>query len=135
MTSFLDLEDVAVSRLSNDDTPVVELTHATIRKDKIVLVLIDMESHEAPAQRRMKHAQKVGRGAYVAIDGFEISGTAHLALHSTADKTTFSADLKTFFPLTDAVVSFADSDRSTVRAGVALVNKDHLALFHLARPG
>jgi hypothetical protein len=103
-----------------------------VRRSNIVLALLS-DQHEAPQRRQYSYVEKKARPVVIVAGGFVIEGD--LQFRGNYDPVAVvNAELQSFFPVTNAVVSYPSGFRNPMRAPVAIVNKQFLFALHIGDP-
>jgi hypothetical protein len=103
-----------------------------IRRSNLVLAMLT-EQHEAPQRRQYSYVEKKARPVVVIAGSYLIEGD--LQFRGKYDPVAVvNAELQSFFPVTNAVISHSSSNRPPMRAPVAIVNKQCLWALHIGDP-
>ena len=131
ITDFLHLEGVSVVRVGEPDVTLHESSSMTINKEAVVAAVLTTEEHEAPKSRVSHRAPKAPQRVFICAEGIEVEGFVHLNRVYDDPTEAMSLELKKFFAVTDARISFPAVDDEPVEAPVALVNRNLLTALAL----
>lgn len=119
-SSFIQLQNVTISRASEQNPAEEELREVLLPKPMIDLMVILSDAHEAPQKRRNCLVRKTGFDTFVVAAGHTVRGTLHLPLQTTDALRVITTLVDDFFALTDATVTSQSGHR--IQAGVVLVH-------------
>jgi hypothetical protein len=126
-SQFTKLTDATLQAFG--ETPAVQLPEATIPKPRIVVCALTATAHEAPDKRRFAFVEKRKHKAFVMAQNYEIRGI--LSLKGPAEAVgALGQELNSYFPLTDATIRHAPSNR-VLKVMVAIVNKQFVSMLQL----
>lgn len=128
---FLEIHEVEVLRKNRNVRGQV-LSHATVRKSHVGLVLRTETTHEAPGKRRNTWIAKMEHKACVVVLGYDVIGTCHLRGVSDA-RYLLQHELGLFFPLTQAAAVYGGGAEFSVKVPLAMVNRELVTLLHIER--
>ena len=103
-----------------------------MQKSQIQLAVIGEQKHEAPVKRQNYRVQKSFHEVFCVAGSYEVTGLLHLPRYTMDTIAILARDLKIFFPLTEATVTYDVRSRSSLNASVVLVNKAALSLFQIS---
>lgn len=132
LTDYLQLENAQIYTLANQDEMLHAEKRATVHKSQLQLAVIGAQKHEAPEKRQNYRVQKSFYEVFCVAGSYEITGLLHLPRYTVDTIAILARDLKVFFPLTEAMVTYDVRTRSSLTASVVLVNKSALSLFQIS---
>lgn len=131
LTDFAQLENVQIYTLANQTEMLYTEKRATIQKSQLQLVIIGEQKHEAPEKRQNYRIQKSFYEVFCVAGSYEVTGLIHLPRYTHDTIAILVREMKIFFPLTEATVTYDVKSRSAFNTSVALVNKAALSLFQI----
>lgn len=131
LTDYLQLDNAQIYTLANQNEMLQAEKRATVHKVQIQLAVIGEQKHEAPEKRQNYRVQKSFYEVFCVAGNYEITGLLHLPRYTVDTIAILARELKVFFPLTEATVTYDVRDRSSLNASVVLVNKAALSLFQI----
>ncbi|MEZ4735105.1 MAG: hypothetical protein R3E79_49040 [Caldilineaceae bacterium] len=132
LTDYVQLENAQVYTLANQTEMLHAEKRATIQKSQLQLVVFGEQKHEAPDKRQNYRIQKSFHEVFCVAGSYEVTGFLHLPRYTTDTIAILARDLKVFFPLTEATVTYDVRARSALNASVVLVNKAAVSLFQIS---
>ena len=132
LTDYLQLDNAQIYTLANQNEMLHAEKRATVHKVQIQLAVIGEQKHEAPEKRQNYRVQKSFYEVFCVAGNYEIMGLLHLPRYTVDTIAILARELKAFFPLTEAAVTYDVRDRSSLNASVVLVNKAALSLFQIS---
>jgi hypothetical protein len=134
LTDYLNLRKVEIATSVSGDPVVQELPVATIVKENVLLGLLRQDTHEAPMKRQNYRVRRDFCEAAITIKSLRIQGAIHLPRASSQASAILSRDLKNFFAVTDATITY-DPNGEELTPPVVMVNKKQLSLFYVGQVG
>ncbi|MEZ4863377.1 MAG: hypothetical protein R3C14_18815 [Caldilineaceae bacterium] len=131
LSDFVHVDATQIFTLIDQETELRATSMTTVQKSQLQLVLIDEQKHEAPTKRNNYHVQKNFYEVFCVVGNYEVQGYIHLPRYTRDTIAILVRDIKLFFPLTEATIIYDVGKRSTLNAGVVLVNKSALSLFQI----
>ncbi|MCE7979813.1 MAG: hypothetical protein DYG89_01360 [Caldilinea sp. CFX5] len=132
LTDYVQIENAQIYTLANQTEMLHAEKRAIVQKSQLQLVVIGEQKHEAPAKRQNYRVEKSFHEVFCVAGSYEVTGLLHLPRYALDTIAILARDLKVFFPLTEATVTYDVRARSTLSANVALVNKAALSLFQIS---
>lgn len=132
LTDYLQVDNAQLYTLANQNEMLRAEKRATVHKVQIQLAVIGEQKHEAPEKRQNYRVQKSFYEVFCVAGNYEITGFLHLPRYTVDTIAILARELKMFFPLTEATVTYDVRDRSSLNASVVLVNKAALSLFQIS---
>lgn len=132
LTDFVQLENAQIYTLANQTEMLYEEKRATIQKSQLQLVVIGEQKHEAPEKRQNYRVQKSFYEVFCVAGSYEVTGLLHLPRHTRDTIAILVREVKMFFPLTEATLTYDVRSRSALGASVVLVNKSAVSLFQIS---
>jgi hypothetical protein len=130
-SDFLRVLDLKLMSRENGEASSAMPT-GIVRRSNIVLALLS-DQHEAPQRRQYSYVEKKARPVVIVAGGFVIEGD--LQFRGKYDPVSVvNAELQSFFPVTNAMVSHPSGFRNLMRAPVAIINKQFLFALHIGDP-
>lgn len=134
LSDFIHLENAQIYTLANQTEMLYAEKHATIQKAQLQLIVIGEKKHEAPVKQQNYRIQKSNYEVFCVAGSFEVTGLLHLSRYTQDPIAILAREVKMFFPLTEAAVTYDVRSRSALNAQVVLVNKVAVSLFQISSP-
>lgn len=131
LTDYLHLRGVQVGTTLNSSSTVEAIDTCIIAKQNVLLALLQVDSHEAPLKRQNYRVRRDFCDAFMVLGTVRVRGAIHLARLSNNPTAILSRDLKNFFAVTDASISYGMTAEGALETSVVLVNKSELLAFHV----
>jgi hypothetical protein len=133
LSTCLNVYDVALFRPTGDGTPIAQLPEVTLPKERLNLILLHEQVHEAPTSRLFSFVQKNVYQTFLTVPGYEVQGRLHITTLQKPE--TFLTDaLTSFLPITQASVTHVTDASQSWTVSVVFVRRFSIELFHLGEP-
>lgn len=132
LTDYVQLDNAQIYTLANQTEMLHAEKRAIVQKSQLQLAVLGEQKHEAPEKRQNYRVQKSFHEVFCVAGSYEVAGFLHLPRYALDTIAILARDLKVFFPLTEATVTYDVRARSALNASVVLVNKAALSLFQIS---
>lgn len=131
LSDFVQLENAQIYTIANQTEMLYTEKRATVQKPQLQLAVIGEQTHEAPEKRQNYRVQKSFYEVFCVAGSYEVTGFIHLPRYTQDTIAILVREMKVFFPLTEASVTYDVRSRSALNASVVLVNKAAVSLFQI----
>lgn len=132
LSDYVQLDNAQIYTLANQTEMLHAEKRAIVQKPQLQLAVLGEQKHEAPVKRQNYRVEKSFHEVFCVAGSYEVTGLLHLPRYTIDTIAILARDLKIFFPLTEATVTYDVRARSTLNANVVLVNKSALSLFQIS---
>ena len=131
LSSYVQLSDVYISRVTNPAEIVATYGYSQLLKDNLLFAIVSVEESYSKAGRAVSYFGKQRRPAWVVLPTFEIEGE-FLVTGRSADFASYLAKgVDAYIPIQKGVARVASKPEITFNGEAFLVNRKNIDLFCL----
>ena len=128
-TDYLDIHEVQVFHRAGGKNLIDAVSDVVIPKQKLSLLVIPSDQHEAPETRRYAVVEKKVFPTFLGVAGCTVQGKLHVTMRRAESFHTLTHGVGEFFPITQATV--CGDWMKPLEAPVAIANKSLLGFFYV----
>lgn len=121
LSEFVELSDASIYRIAQPSHPPVSSPMVATPKSAIELIALDVDETARMPSSLAKRQPKPGQPVLVILAGIEIRGMGYVGPIGQSPSEVLNSQRDLFFAVTDAQLSFTQSDELNVTTKVALV--------------
>ncbi len=131
LSSYLQLTDVYIARVSNPGEIIISYSYAQLRKDNLLFAIVSAEESFFKAGRSVSYFGKQRRKAWLALSSFEIEGYFLMTGRSEDFEAYLAKGIDAYIPIQDGVAQISGLPGITFSGEAFLINRTRIDLFCL----
>ena len=127
-TDYLKMSDVEIYRHPIREC-ITNLSDLTLPKNKIEIVVVSLDQHEAPTKRWNNFTAKAVFEAFAVVGNYYIQGKLQLSTAPSDSMQALTQYVESFFAITQATLSCAGMKQ--IHVPLLIANKKYVSCFHV----